>query len=218
MSKNSEMDGKAMEYASLLAPGKSGLLSECQHCGRKYAICCICDKAEEDWNNMILEVRGVAGENNERVVVEGPYPGKGMNSYRVYVDGSVVFQDNYEEEDMYVDYTGHEREFDEYIIPDELVDHIADLCTPALQEKNDNTGFIEKLHTLLNMAAEMGLKIPEVVIVEPETFNEYRTGSDYADLLSRRIGPSGFGVPRYGEIGVFRGTVIKERVAAYTEV
>jgi hypothetical protein len=51
---------RAMEYASRLASGKSGLLSECQHCGRKYAICCICDKAKEDWNNMILEVRGVA--------------------------------------------------------------------------------------------------------------------------------------------------------------
>ena len=66
-----------------------------------------------------------------RVKVKDPYPGKGMNSYRVYVDGAVVFQDDYEEEDMYVDCTGHEREFDEYVIPDELVDHIADSACPA---------------------------------------------------------------------------------------
>lgn len=38
----------------------SGDLSTCKHCGRKYVICCICDEAEKEWDNMIAEVKTVS--------------------------------------------------------------------------------------------------------------------------------------------------------------
>jgi len=43
----------------------SGELSTCKHCGRKYAICCICDEAEHRWEEMIKEVREVSEMNNK---------------------------------------------------------------------------------------------------------------------------------------------------------
>jgi hypothetical protein len=42
----------------------SGELSVCKHCQRKYVICCICDTAEERWNNMIEEVKAVSEQRN----------------------------------------------------------------------------------------------------------------------------------------------------------
>jgi len=38
----------------------SGVLSNCEHCGRKYVICCICDEAEKRWTDMIAEVQAVS--------------------------------------------------------------------------------------------------------------------------------------------------------------
>ena len=38
----------------------SGDLSDCEHCGRKYVICCICDEAEKRWSDMIAEVQAVS--------------------------------------------------------------------------------------------------------------------------------------------------------------
>jgi len=38
----------------------SGDLSNCEHCGRKYVICCICDEATRKWNEMIVEVEAVS--------------------------------------------------------------------------------------------------------------------------------------------------------------
>ena len=42
----------------------SGELSVCKYCQRKYVICCICDTAEERWNNMIEEVKAVSEQRN----------------------------------------------------------------------------------------------------------------------------------------------------------
>ena len=38
----------------------SGDLSNCEHCGRKYVICCICDEAEKRWTDMITEVQAIS--------------------------------------------------------------------------------------------------------------------------------------------------------------
>jgi len=38
----------------------SGDLSNCEHCGRKYVICCICDEAEKRLADMIAEVQSVS--------------------------------------------------------------------------------------------------------------------------------------------------------------
>ena len=38
----------------------SGDLSNCEHCGRKHVICCICDEAEKRWGEMIAEVQAVS--------------------------------------------------------------------------------------------------------------------------------------------------------------
>ena len=38
----------------------SGNLSVCNHCGRKYIICCVCDKAEKQWKNMLTEIEIVS--------------------------------------------------------------------------------------------------------------------------------------------------------------
>lgn len=38
----------------------SGDLSNCVHCGRKYVICCICDKAKKRWDETIAEVQAVS--------------------------------------------------------------------------------------------------------------------------------------------------------------
>lgn len=37
----------------------SGNLLDCKYCGRKYTICCICDEAEERWNNIMSEIETV---------------------------------------------------------------------------------------------------------------------------------------------------------------
>jgi hypothetical protein len=38
----------------------SGDLRVCEHCERKFVICCICDKAEERWKDMLEEVKAVS--------------------------------------------------------------------------------------------------------------------------------------------------------------
>ena len=37
----------------------SGDLSACEHCGRKYSICCICDEARKVWDEMMAEIHEV---------------------------------------------------------------------------------------------------------------------------------------------------------------
>lgn len=41
----------------------SGELSTCKHCQRKYVVSCICDKGQEDWNNVIEEVKNVSNRD-----------------------------------------------------------------------------------------------------------------------------------------------------------
>jgi hypothetical protein len=41
----------------------SGNLINCEHCGRKYVICCICDEAAKRWDDMITEVQAVSERN-----------------------------------------------------------------------------------------------------------------------------------------------------------
>lgn len=38
----------------------SGELSTCRHCGRLYSICCICNEAIQQWEDMLKEVREVS--------------------------------------------------------------------------------------------------------------------------------------------------------------
>ncbi len=40
--------------------GLSGDLDVCEHCHRKYSICCICDAAEKRWEDMIQEIKDVS--------------------------------------------------------------------------------------------------------------------------------------------------------------
>ena len=40
--------------------GKAFNFSKCEHCGRHYSICCICDEAEKRWKSMLEEVREVS--------------------------------------------------------------------------------------------------------------------------------------------------------------
>jgi len=52
----------------------SGELSICEHCSRKYVVCCICDKAEARFANLILEVRAVSeGRNEEERILLSKY-------------------------------------------------------------------------------------------------------------------------------------------------
>jgi hypothetical protein len=37
----------------------SGDLSTCEHCSRKYVICCICDTAKKRWEEMLTNIREV---------------------------------------------------------------------------------------------------------------------------------------------------------------
>ncbi len=37
----------------------SGDLRTCEHCSRKFVICCICDAAEKRWQDMLTEIREV---------------------------------------------------------------------------------------------------------------------------------------------------------------
>lgn len=41
----------------------SGDLSNCEHCGRKYVVCCICDEAKKRWADVIAEVQSVSERN-----------------------------------------------------------------------------------------------------------------------------------------------------------
>lgn len=38
----------------------SGELQICEHCSRKYSICCICDKAEARWASTIKEIQEIS--------------------------------------------------------------------------------------------------------------------------------------------------------------
>lgn len=38
----------------------SGSLRICKHCNRKNVIACICPKGQDDWNNIIEEVKNVS--------------------------------------------------------------------------------------------------------------------------------------------------------------
>jgi hypothetical protein len=42
----------------------SGELHICIHCGRKYIICCICEKAITEWERMLKEIRDINELNN----------------------------------------------------------------------------------------------------------------------------------------------------------
>ena len=58
-----ETYNKAMELqwkTDKVKKNLSGDLSNCEHCGRKYVICCICDKAKKRWVDMIAEVQSVS--------------------------------------------------------------------------------------------------------------------------------------------------------------
>jgi hypothetical protein len=58
-----ETYNKAMELqwkTDKVKKNLSGDLSNCEHCGRKYVICCICDEAEKRWSDMIAEVQLVS--------------------------------------------------------------------------------------------------------------------------------------------------------------
>lgn len=58
-----ETYNKAMELqwkTDKVKKNLSGDLSNCEHCGRKYVICCICDEAEKRWTDMITEVQSVS--------------------------------------------------------------------------------------------------------------------------------------------------------------
>jgi hypothetical protein len=45
----------------------SGNLSNCEYCGRKYLISCICDKATERFNKVIEEIRYYSKNNDENI-------------------------------------------------------------------------------------------------------------------------------------------------------
>lgn len=58
-----EIYNKAMEAqwkTDKVKKNLSGDLANCEHCGRKYVICCICDEAKKRWNDMLKEVRAVS--------------------------------------------------------------------------------------------------------------------------------------------------------------
>jgi len=63
----SQLDIETYNMAMELQWGKdkvkknlSGDLSNCEHCGRKHVICCICGEAEKRWGEMIAEVQAVS--------------------------------------------------------------------------------------------------------------------------------------------------------------
>jgi len=46
----------------------TGDLLICEFCGRKYAICCICEEAEKSWNNVISEIESVSNQRmNDKI-------------------------------------------------------------------------------------------------------------------------------------------------------
>ena len=58
-----ETYNKAMELEWIthkVEKNLSGDLSVCEHCNRKFVICCICDEAENRWDNTIAEVKAVS--------------------------------------------------------------------------------------------------------------------------------------------------------------
>lgn len=58
------------------------------------------------------------------------FTGEKMESYRVYTDGRVVYEDDFEEDNYELDLGGGD-DYEEYRIPKEICEYIVDCCSTS---------------------------------------------------------------------------------------